>query len=166
MVDACVETTHDRSEPCAALRKLPLYAPERFELTWAGKRDAIHLAHTPARGTLVAASEQSLPAQQNREGSVAAGRSHPLLAPGASAHLFIEGENLEVLKLLREPYAGQVRMIYIDPPYNTGSAFLFPDNYSTPWTPISSLPVRKTETGSRRHRTWKPTVAVILPGSP
>src|SRR5690606_2679964 len=78
-----------------------------------GKREAIRLAQIPTRATLIPVPEQSVdfPDTQN---------------------IFIEGENLEVLKLLLRPYFRRVKMIYIDPPYNTGNDFVYHDDYSDP----------------------------------
>lgn len=88
-------------------------AQEHFGLFWPGKREARRLAAMPSKGTLIP-------------------------QPGAGVdednthNLFIEGDNLEVLKLLQKSYAGRVKMIYIDPPYNTGNDFVYPDDYSEP----------------------------------
>lgn len=86
---------------------------EHFGLTWPGKREARRLAAMPSKGTL---------APQPR-GGVNEENTH---------NIFIEGDNLEVLKLLQKSYAGRVKMIYIDPPYNTGNDFIYPDDYSEP----------------------------------
>src|SRR3989441_7126410 len=85
----------------------------RFHFGWAGKDDAVALLQTPSRGTLVPCPEESI----NFE---------------TSGNAFIEGDNLEVLKLLFKPYFGRVKLIYIDPPYNTGQDFVYPDNYAHP----------------------------------
>jgi len=87
--------------------------PERYSFTWAGKRDAIALLQTPTRATLVPVPTESVDFE-------------------AAQHVFIEGDNLEVLKLLYRSYFGRVRMIYIDPPYNTGNEFIYPDDFSDP----------------------------------
>lgn len=86
---------------------------ERYEFNWAGKREALRLAQLPTRATLVPVREQSVNFDTTQ-------------------NIFIEGENLEVLKLLLKPYFGRVKMIYIDPPYNTGNDFVYPDDYSDP----------------------------------
>ncbi|MGD2158346.1 MAG: site-specific DNA-methyltransferase [Anaerolineales bacterium] len=86
---------------------------EHFGLTWPGKRDSRRLAAMPSKGTLV---------PQPGEG----------INEGSTHNIFIEGENLEVLKLLQKSYAGRVKMIYIDPPYNTGNDFIYRDDYSEP----------------------------------
>ncbi|MBM4084826.1 MAG: site-specific DNA-methyltransferase, partial [Planctomycetes bacterium] len=79
--------------------------PERYSFTWAGRREAVRVLKTPSRATLIPAREESVDFDHTE-------------------HLFIEGENLEVLKLLYQSYAGRVKMIYIDPPYNTGNDFI------------------------------------------
>ncbi len=86
---------------------------EHFGLFWPGKRQARRLAALPPKGTLVPAPGEGV----NED------KTH---------HIFIEGENLEVLKLLQKSYAGRVKMIYIDPPYNTGKDFVYQDDYSEP----------------------------------
>ena len=84
---------------------------ERYQFTWPGKREAMRLANTPSNLTL----------RPDREGSVDFDNTE---------NLYIEGDNLEVLKLLREDYLGKVKMIYIDPPYNTGNDFVYEDDFS------------------------------------
>jgi len=86
---------------------------EHFGLTWPGKREARRLAALPPQGTLVPARGEGVDEETTH-------------------NLFIEGENLEVLKLLQKSYAGRVKMIYIDPPYNTGNDFVYEDDYSEP----------------------------------
>lgn len=83
---------------------------ERYGLNWRGKRAARAFALTPGTGTL----------RPDRDGSV---------DWDGTRNLMIEGDNLEVLKLLRRSYARQVKLIYIDPPYNTGNDFVYPDDY-------------------------------------
>jgi adenine-specific DNA-methyltransferase len=84
--------------------------PERYGLTWAGKRDAFRNVQVPSVATLRPQPEESV----NWD---------------STENLIIEGDNLEVLKLLQKPYHAKVKMIYIDPPYNTGNEFIYPDNY-------------------------------------
>lgn len=84
---------------------------ERYQFTWPGKREAMRLANTPSNMTL----------RPDRESSVDFDNTE---------NLYIEGDNLEVLKLLREDYLGKVKMIYIDPPYNTGSDFVYEDDFT------------------------------------
>lgn len=83
---------------------------EKYGLNWSGKRQARRLALTPSQGTLLPMPEDSVDW-------------------GATKNLMIEGDNLEVLKLLQKGYASKIKMIYIDPPYNTGNDFVYPDDY-------------------------------------
>lgn len=85
---------------------------ERYQFTWPGKNMAIAEANKPCNKTLVPSIGDSVNFRNTQ-------------------NLYIEGENLEVLKLLRETYLGQVKMIYLDPPYNTGNDFIYHDNFST-----------------------------------
>jgi len=84
--------------------------PKRYGLTWAGKRDAFRNVQVPSVATL-----RPMPAESVNWDS--------------SENLIIEGDNFEVLKLLQKPYHAKVKMIYIDPPYNTGNEFIYPDNF-------------------------------------
>lgn len=83
---------------------------EKYGLNWNGKRRARQLALTPSTGTLRPCPEDSVDWDTTR-------------------NLMIEGDNLEALKLLQKSYAGKVKLIYIDPPYNTGKDFVYPDNF-------------------------------------
>jgi adenine-specific DNA-methyltransferase len=83
---------------------------EKYGLNWHGKRRARQLALTPSTGTLRPCVDESVDWDTTK-------------------NLMIEGDNLEVLKLLQKSYAGKVKLIYIDPPYNTGSDFVYPDNF-------------------------------------
>lgn len=85
-------------------------ADEKYGLNWHGKRQARKLALTPCTGTLIPHPEDSIDWDTTQ-------------------NLMIEGDNLEVLKLLQKSYAGKVKLIYIDPPYNTGKDFVYPDNF-------------------------------------
>jgi len=85
-------------------------ADEKYGLNWHGKRRARQLALTPSNGTLRPCPDESLDWDSTQ-------------------NLMIEGDNLEVLKLLQKSYAGKVKLIYIDPPYNTGKDFVYPDNF-------------------------------------
>ncbi|WP_448213533.1 site-specific DNA-methyltransferase [Colwellia sp. MEBiC06753] len=84
---------------------------ERYHLNWPGKRDALLTANAPIAKTLRPCRDESV----NFD---------------TTENLFIEGDNLEALKLLQETYLGKVKMIYIDPPYNTGSDFVYKDDFS------------------------------------
>ncbi|RMB68180.1 site-specific DNA-methyltransferase [Corynebacterium macginleyi] len=83
---------------------------ERFGLFWPGKKRAMRAAQTPTTATLRPDKENSKDWE-------------------ATKNVFIEGDNLEVLKILQKHYHGKIKMIYIDPPYNTGKDFVYPDNY-------------------------------------
>ncbi|QOD82949.1 site-specific DNA-methyltransferase [Chromobacterium haemolyticum] len=85
-------------------------AEEKYGLNWHGKRRARQVALTPSTGTLRPCPEESVDWDTTQ-------------------NLMIEGDNLEVLKLLQKSYAGKVKLIYIDPPYNTGKDFVYPDNF-------------------------------------
>ena len=83
---------------------------ERYNFSWPDKRKSVVLANAPTRNTLRACKEESKDFDNTE-------------------NLYIEGDNLEVLKLLRNTYMGQIKMIYIDPPYNTGKDFVYKDNF-------------------------------------
>ena len=118
---------------------------ERYGLNWAGKSDAIHVLQSLSVGTL----------QPQREESVNF---------DTTENLMIEGDNLEVLKLLQKSYFGKVKMIYIDPPYNTGNEFIYPDNfregledylkYSGQMTAEGTAATSNKETDGRYHSKW------------
>ncbi|MXW42058.1 MAG: site-specific DNA-methyltransferase [Acidimicrobiia bacterium] len=97
------------------LLNIPVTAPvdgrERFGLMWAGKNEAIRSLLTPSRGTLVPDLERSVDFDTAR-------------------NVFIEGDNLEVLKLLQKAYNDKIKLIYIDPPYNTGNDFVYNDDFT------------------------------------
>ena len=84
---------------------------ERYQFTWPDKRAAIRLANTPTTMTLRPCREESVDFDNTQ-------------------NLYIEGDNLDVLKVLRETYLGKVKMIYIDPPYNTGNDFVYNDDFA------------------------------------
>jgi adenine-specific DNA-methyltransferase len=118
---------------------------EHYGLSWAGKSDAVRNIQTPSVATLVPDREESVEFD-------------------ATENLFIEGDNLEVLKLLQKGYHGQVKMIYIDPPYNTGNEFIYPDNfregiedylrYSGQVSGDGMKLSTNTETSGRYHSKW------------
>ena len=103
---------------------------EKYGLNWHGKRQARQLALTPSTGTLRPCPEESVDWETTQ-------------------NLMIEGDNLEVLKLLQKSYAGKVKLIYIDPPYNTGEDFVYSDNY---WDNIQNYLelTGKTDDGKRK----------------
>ena len=84
---------------------------ERYQFTWPDKRAANRLANTPTTMTLRPCREESVDFDHTQ-------------------NLYIEGDNLDVLKVLRETYLGKVKMIYIDPPYNTGNDFVYNDDFT------------------------------------
>jgi adenine-specific DNA-methyltransferase len=95
---------------------------EHFGLFWPGKKEARKIAAIPPQGTLVPVYGEGLKADgvPDTDGE------------NDSKNIFIEGENLEVLKILQKSYAGKIKVIYIDPPYNTGKDFVYEDNFKEP----------------------------------
>ena len=83
---------------------------ERYEFSWNGKGQALKLSQTPSTGTLLPCKEKSKDWD-------------------TTENLYIEGDNLEVLKLLQKSYYKKIKMIYIDPPYNTGNDFVYKDDF-------------------------------------
>ncbi|WP_298597370.1 site-specific DNA-methyltransferase [Zoogloea sp.] len=119
-------------------------ADEKYGLNWHGKKRARQLALTPSTGTLRPCPEESVDWDSTR-------------------NLMIEGDNLEVLKLLQKSYAGKVKLIYIDPPYNTGKDFVYPDNFQdnirnylelTGQTEGGAKISSNTEASGRFHTDW------------
>lgn len=129
-------------------------ADEKYGLNWFGKRKARQLALTSSLGTLRPCPEESVDWETTQ-------------------NLMIEGDNLEVLKLLQKSYAGKVKLIYIDPPYNTGKDFVYPDDFrdgigtyqklmgwrNEEGERVSSL-ARNSESSGRHHTDW---LNMILP---
>ena len=103
---------------------------ERYRLDWPGKRQALLTANSPIDKTLRPMVEDSVDFENTR-------------------NLFIEGDNLDALKLLQETYLGKVKMIYIDPPYNTGSDFIYKDNFSRSRGEYEEESGQRTEDGGR-----------------
>ncbi|EIE3703094.1 site-specific DNA-methyltransferase, partial [Salmonella enterica subsp. enterica serovar Montevideo] len=117
---------------------------ERYGLNWHGKRQARQLALTPSRGTLRPCKDESVDWDNTQ-------------------NIMIEGDNLEVLKLLQKSYTGKVKLIYIDPPYNTGKDFVYPDNFQdnmknyleiTGQTEEGVRVSTNAETSGRYHTDW------------
>jgi adenine-specific DNA-methyltransferase len=118
---------------------------ERFGLFWPGKLRAIHAAQEPTTATLTPEPELSKDWDTTK-------------------NVYIEGDNLEVLKILQKHYHGKIKMIYIDPPYNTGKDFVYPDNYKEglktylEWTEQVNEDGQRTksntETDGRYHSNW------------
>ena len=124
---------------------------ERYQFTWPDKKKAMLAANAPITATLRPVVADSV----GKDGT-----------PGGfdSENLYIEGDNLEVLKLLQETYLGKVKMIYIDPPYNTGNDFVYNDDFSVEcgeWRVKSgdydesgNRMVTNTESNGRFHTDW------------
>ena len=118
---------------------------ERYQFTWPDKRNAIRLANAPTTDTLRPCREESVDFDNTQ-------------------NLYIEGDNLQVLKILRENYLGKVKMIYIDPPYNTGNDFVYNDNFdqdkqeyvhnSGQYDEEGNQLVANTESNGRFHTDW------------
>tara|TARA_R110000772_G_scaffold268705_1_gene397764 strand:- start:16429 stop:18372 length:1944 start_codon:yes stop_codon:yes gene_type:complete len=103
---------------------------ERYHLNWPGKREALLTANAPIARTLRPCQEESVDFDITK-------------------NLFIEGDNLEALKLLQETYLGKVKMIYIDPPYNTGNDFIYEDDFSENSDEFLKRSNQKDEEGNR-----------------
>ena len=124
---------------------------ERYQFTWPDKKKAVLAANAPISATLRPVKTDSV----GRGGT-----------PGGwdSENLYIEGDNLDVLKLLRETYLGKVKMIYIDPPYNTGNAFVYEDDFaedtdsymarSGQYDDQGNQLVQNTDSNGRFHTDW------------
>ena len=130
---------------------------ERFRFEWAGKQQSKRFAFAPSKATLIFDATKSI----NVDGSSPT-KDDPAEA-STSGNLFIEGDNLEVLKLLSKSYFEQVKCIYIDPPYNTGKDFIYQDDFSQTtsayWeqTGVKRGGVRLValpETHGKRHSVW------------
>ena len=118
---------------------------ERYRLDWVGKREAIVTANSPIAKTLRPCRDESVDFE-------------------TTGNLFIEGDNLEALKLLQESYLGKVKMIYIDPPYNTGNDFIYNDDFAADTAEFfersgqvdgdGNRLVANTESNGRFHSDW------------
>ena len=115
------------------LSDVVLEGDESYEFTWVGKKAAIVEANRPIRKTL-----RPCPAESVNWDS--------------TENLYIEGDNLEVLKLLQESYLGKVKMIYIDPPYNTGNDFIYRDDFAQSQEEYSEESGQVDENGDRLFR--------------
>lgn len=147
----CVTETHEGKKIDFDLLKQELSADivegskERYRLEWPGKREAIVTANLPTNKTLRPVREDSVDFDNTE-------------------NLYIEGDNLEVLKLLQESYLGKIKMIYIDPPYNTGKDFVYKDNFSKEGSTelfesgqkneYNEKLVANPETSGRYHSDW------------
>ena len=159
--DAVTETINENGEVVRAIDKDVLMQEisttvvegkdERYQFTWPDKKKSVLLANAPISKTLRPCREESM----GKDGT-----------PGSfdSENLYIEGDNLEVLKLLQETYLGKVKMIYIDPPYNTGNDFVYEDDFaqstdeylanSGQFDEDGNRLVTNTESNGRFHTDW------------
>lgn len=112
---------------------------EKYEFSWNGKFEAMKLAQLQSTGTLIPCKEKSKDWDTTQ-------------------NLYIEGDNLEVLKLLQKSYVNQIKMIYIDPPYNTGNDFVYKDNFADNIANYKEITGQATksnaETAGRYHTNW------------
>lgn len=136
---------------------------ERYQFTWPDKKKSVLLANAPINKTLrPIRNDESSPSGEDSMGN-------PYCCSGSvcfdsTENLYIEGDNLEVLKLLQETYLGKVKMIYIDPPYNTGKDFVYDDDYSQTtneylansgqYDADGNRLVTNTESNGRFHTDW------------
>jgi adenine-specific DNA-methyltransferase len=125
---------------------------ERYHLDWPGKREALLVANAPIAKTLRPCREESVDFEKTK-------------------NLFIEGDNLDALKLLQETYLGKIKLIYIDPPYNTGNDFVYEDDFAEEVAEYLTRSNQKdvfgnrlflnTEANGRFHSDW---LTMIYPG--
>lgn len=136
---------------------------ERYQFTWPDKKKSVLLANAPINKTLRPVREdETVPTGADSEGK-------PYYSTGSvdfdtTENLYIEGDNLEVLKLLQETYLGKIKMIYIDPPYNTGNDFVYEDDFaqstdeylanSGQFDEEGNRMVQNTESNGRFHTDW------------
>ena len=109
---------------------------ERYGMDWPGKKDCMKLIQQPSVATLKPCREESVNFDDTE-------------------NLFIEVDNLEVLRLLQKSYYGRVKMIYIDPPYNTGKEFIYPDNFSESLDTYLPTPVSRMMRGKNSPPTLR-----------
>jgi len=144
--EAFTEGRIDWEKLQAALGRDINFSNERYVLNWAGKSDAFRVMQTPTTKTLVPVREESIDFDE-------------------TDNIFIEGENLETLKALQKSYFNKVKMIYIDPPYNTGNdSFIYPDKFSESRSEYQKRVGDKDEEGNLtrdglllRAKTWRPS---------
>lgn len=112
---------------------------EKYQFSWKGKADTIRFSQTPSTGTLISCKEKSV-------------------NWNTTQNIYIEGDNLEVLKLLQKTYFRKIKMIYIDPPYNTGGDFVYNDNFKNSIENYKEITSQKSranpETSGRYHTDW------------
>ena len=143
--EACSEGNIDFDTLIEAIGGTPQSDPEEYCFTWAGKTAARKEAEAPPAGAVL---------RFLREESS---------EPDTTENMYIEGDNLEALKLLKKEYAGKIRVIYIDPPYNTGSDMIFRDRFTLTSAELAALSVdhaedsqlqRNNQEGARYHTNW------------
>ena len=136
---------------------------ERYQFTWPDKKKSVLLANAPINKTLrPVRDDETIPTGADSEGK-------PYCSSGSvdfdnTENLYIEGDNLEVLKLLQETYLGKIKMIYIDPPYNTGNDFVYEDDFAQSTDEYLDISgqfddegnrlVQNTESNGRFHTDW------------
>ncbi len=171
--DAVTEAVNENGEVVRAIDKDVLMQEintkvvdgpeERYQFTWPDKKKSVLLANAPIDKTLRPVREdETVPTGSDSEGK-------PYCSTGSvdfdtTGNLYIEGDNLEVLKLLRETYLGKVKMIYIDPPYNTGNDFVYEDDFaqstdeyranSGQYDESGKRMVQNLESNGRFHTDW------------
>ncbi len=171
--DAVTETINENGEVVRAIDKDVLMQEisckvvdgneERYQFTWPDKKKSVLLANAPINKTLRPVREdETVPTGADSEGK-------PYCSTGSvdfdtTENLYIEGDNLEVLKLLQETYLGKIKMIYIDPPYNTGNDFVYEDDFaqstdeylanSGQFDEEGNRMVQNTESNGRFHTDW------------
>ena len=171
--NAVTETINENGEVVRAIDKVVLMREiactvvdgneERYQFTWPDKKKSVLLANAPINKTLRPVREdETVPTGADSEGK-------PYCSSGSvnfdtTENLYIEGDNLEVLKLLQETYLGKIKMIYIDPPYNTGSDLVYNDDFSKSTTEYIASSgyldedgnrlVENLESNGRYHTDW------------
>ena len=171
--NAVTETINENGEAVRAIDKDVLMQEiactvvdsneERYQFTWPDKKKSVLLANAPINKTLRPVREdETVPTGADGEGK-------PYCSTGSvdfdtTENLYIEGDNLEVLKLLQETYLGKIKMIYIDPPYNTGNDFVYEDDFaqsadeylanSGQYDEDGNRMVQNTESNGRFHTDW------------
>lgn len=171
--NAVTETVNENGEVVRAIDKDVLMQEisckvvdgneERYQFTWPDKKKSVLLANAPINKTLRPVREnETVPSGADSEGK-------PYCSTGSvdfdtTENLYIEGDNLEVLKLLQETYLGKIKMIYIDPPYNTGNDFVYEDDFaqntdeylanSGQFDEEGNRMVQNTESNGRFHTDW------------
>ena len=171
--NAVTETVNENGEVVRAIDKDVLMQEisckvvdgneERYQFTWPDKKKSVLLANAPINRTLRPVREdETVPTGADSEGKTYC--STGSVEFDTTENLYIEGDNLEVLKLLQETYLGKIKMIYIDPPYNTGNDFVYEDDFaqsteeylanSGQYDEDGNRMVQNTESNGRFHTDW------------